>query len=106
MSKILRHNGKQCRTLIACWLEYHNLTCCHPVFQGIYNSLREHQHQIEAVNRHGGQFIREAKVFNLCNLLLMYDALAWFVSDMSQPFHDEDRLPWQLKYVYICPLQP
>ena len=31
-------------------------------FQGIYNNLREHQHQIESVNRHGGQFIREAKV--------------------------------------------
>lgn len=31
-------------------------------FQDIYNALGERRHQIEAVNRHGGQYIREAKV--------------------------------------------
>ncbi|XP_046365478.2 microtubule-actin cross-linking factor 1-like isoform X10 [Haliotis rufescens] len=30
----------------------------------IYNSLGERRHQIEAVNRHGGQYIREAKIYD------------------------------------------
>ncbi|OWF34915.1 Dystonin [Mizuhopecten yessoensis] len=30
----------------------------------IYNGLGERQHQIEAVNRHGGQYIREAKIYD------------------------------------------
>lgn len=51
-----------------------------PYLQDIYNALGERRHQIEAVNRHGGQYIREAKVrfppFALALLpLLMPDVL-------------------------------
>ncbi|CAC5414507.1 DST [Mytilus coruscus] len=30
----------------------------------IYNGLGEHQHQLESVNKYGGQFIREAKIYD------------------------------------------
>lgn len=63
-------------------------------FQAIYNSLREHQHPIEAVNRHGGQYIREAKV-RIPDFCMININHVWFVlsviSLICSMFH---RMPW------------